>query len=64
VSDGVIGKIGAFANRFESSVKFGEGLLEEVRLNFSEFIELNKGILKNSLVIFLKGLSDDSSHVR
>jgi hypothetical protein len=64
VSDGVIGEIGAFANRFETSVKLSKGLLEEVRLNFSKFIELNEGILKYSLIIFLKSLSNDSSHVR
>ena len=64
MTDGVVGEVFVSDDRLECLVKVLEISAEEVGLDLSKLVELDKSVLENSLVLFLHSLSDNTSHKR
>lgn len=62
VSDCVVSEIVLGNNWLEKVEEILEVLSEELRFNFSDFIEFNEDIFKDGLIILLKSLNGDLSH--
>lgn len=64
MSNGSVSIIILRNNHGESLKEIFEVLSEKLGLNLSHLIELDKGILKDSLIIFLESLHDNLGHLR
>ena len=58
-----VGEVGVGNDGLQGVVNIGEVGLEENRLNFSEFVELNKSVLEDNLVLLVERVDDYFSHV-
>ena len=63
MSDLLIGVILLIDNVFDSSKDLFEFWLEELWLNFSNFIELDQSVLKNDLFVFLICCDNNLGHI-
>ena len=62
MTDRVVSKILVRDNRLKRGINSLEISSEELRLNLSELVELDKGVLKHSLVLFGERLGDNTGH--
>jgi hypothetical protein len=64
MSNGWVSIVVLAYNHLEGNEEVLEIFAEELRFNFSDFIEFYKSILKNCLIILLACLNSNLSHVR